>query len=255
MAWTILAQSATVPGYSRFMGAGIDTSRLLERFRFYAADPLLEDSWIPGFTKISFETSAEAPFWRTREKVFRRILVEREVIVSVKTSAQGKQTALKMNGVGLVNGEANRVFGVLKQFEYYPKISEHITEADFDELTDQLFVRGEAFRFVAEMLLQVSFEQLRFEQTSLPEVWIMNWRIQKGVFKGMAGRIRVEPVHEEKSLSGVKVSGRKKRSLIVLEAFQVFDKAPVPKIFLEFGLEVVLKAVAGKMRTHMESQL
>jgi hypothetical protein len=60
-----------------------------------------------------------------------------------------------------------------------------------------------------------------------------------GVFKDLGAVIRLEDFE-------------RKRSTISLTAIQGFDKLPMPKFFLEFGMEVALQIVAGKMRSFVE---
>lgn len=128
----------------------------------------------------------------------------------------------------------DRAFSRVKQFNKYPEITEHIVQTKYNPDAQLLYIRGEAYNYWAEMLMQTEF----VERSDFKE---MKWRIVGGLFPGMLGSVRLEKISD-------------KETEISLRALYDYNTVPLPSFFLEFGMEVVLRQVAAKMRTFIMNE-
>jgi len=175
-----------------------------------------------------------APFWKTKEKVYQRIQ-NGEVIVVVKSvqSAQG-QKQLLVQGGGQVRAPAAFVFNEALNFDQLAKVSGYIKKARFDAKKDILELEVGAFGHRSKMkLLLKAFEEQRPRR--------IDYQVIDGAMKGLAGTFRFDELSAKKTEVGI------------TSDFQ-YDEFPVPKLFLEFGLEVVFQRMAVRLRQHVEDE-
>jgi ribosome-associated toxin RatA of RatAB toxin-antitoxin module len=120
-----------------------------------------------------------------------------------------------------------------QDFAQYPQISEYIRSVQWQPDRGHLEMKTEAYGYRATLEMQVASgrnegrEEIRF-------------RVIDGVFRGMTGLVSFQDMSP-------------KQSEISLTAAYDFVKLPMPKFFLEFGLEVALQRMAGALRNHVEN--
>ena len=68
---------------------------------------------------------------------------------------------------------------------------------------------------------------------------MLQWRIVEGLFRGMIVVFEFQDV------------GRRKTE-ISMTALHKFDTLPLPKMFIEFGLEVIMQQAGAKLRSLVE---
>lgn len=178
---------------------------------------------------------ADVPFWKSKEKVYKRIKESRDIIVSVKVNKlDGAKKELLMQGAGHTNTPLQFTYETAKKFEDIPKMTNYVREVKYTPSTRQLFMHSEAFGYHARMTFQFDFKETETKK------WIY-FKIISGVFTGMEGEISYEDV------------GRRKTEVAITSRYS-YEKLPVPAFFAEFGLEVVLQKMAARMRAYVEEQ-
>jgi hypothetical protein len=187
----------------------------------------------------------EVPFWKAKSKVYKKILEERAVMVAVKTiddsSVKATPKIMQMLGGGIIHVPQKFAFETAKDFKKLEKVSSHIRQATWIPKTETLYLHTEAFNYHAQMNLKVKFIEGVEKST-------IQWTHVSGVFTGMEGRI------EFATLLPAKGATATERSEIALATGYRYNKFPIPALFLEFGLEVIMQKIAGRMRSFIEEE-
>jgi hypothetical protein len=181
--------------------------------------------------------AAIQPFWRTKEKVYKRLNEDRYVAVSVKRLAHrenGPAHELELLGAGISETPLAFTFSETKRFENYPKMSDMIKRAHFNPENRMLDLTAAAYGYKAELKVKLDFREDR------PERREILFCVIQGAFKGLSGVLRLEDLERRKT--EISMTGR-----------MAFEKLPFPEFFVRFGLEVALKSVATRMRAFIES--
>lgn len=170
------------------------------------------------------------PFWKAKEQFYRRIKEDRAVIVSVRTEkpagGSGPESLLFAGG-GWMTVPLEFAFQESMHFENLKSVIDYIEEIRFEN--ERLFLRAKAYGFEAKMWLKI---------TSLLNSDI-HFEIVEGTLKGASGDIRFEKTGLEKTEIGL--DGR----------FEYLH-FPIPKMFAEFGIEVILQRMAIRFRSFLE---
>ncbi|MEQ1664985.1 MAG: hypothetical protein ABL927_06370 [Bdellovibrionales bacterium] len=187
-----------------------------------------------------------APFWQAKPKVFKRVVDDREIIVSVTTE---KLTAkvhkfshrIKMQGGGLVYGQIGPVFSKIQRYSELTKVSGHILEVLWTPATNELFIHTEAFKFHAVMTLKIQVDNNSHK---------LKFNVIKGHFEGMSGEFSFM------EFAGHLKDNKQVRNSVLMgfNARYDYQTPPMPQFLMEFGLEVILQKVAGLMRSYLEKQ-
>lgn len=192
--------------------------------------------------QVVFGGDAVAPFWRTKPKVFKKITDERAIVVSVTADekAPGPHT-LKMQGGGLTRRSAEFIFNETQKYEKLTQVSEHVREVKWDAQKKELYVHTEAFQYHARMTMTVEPIAAKNVPGGDGKTSRLQFKVIRGHFTGMEGAFTYEEFKPEATLMG-------------FEATYKYINLPMPRFFIEFGLEVVLQKVAARMRTYLENQ-
>lgn len=180
----------------------------------------------------------ENPFWRRKEKVHKRLLEERDIVVSVKSrpGSQGREKQeLFMQGAGVVEAPVEFTYLQAKRFSDYPSMSNFVKSGQYDEKSGILKLHTEAFGYQAHLAMQMEFRDSKSEWKEI------RYRVISGVFAGMTGVLRIDEVNS-------------KRCEISLTSLFAYNELPMPKFFVEFGLEVALRIMATRMRSFAERE-
>lgn len=176
-----------------------------------------------------------APFWKTKAKVYQRIQ-NREVIVSVRSTSDSSPPlhTLHVEGGGQVRAPRDFVFGMAQKYDELAKMSDYITRSNYNVETHVLDLRIEAFSHTADM-------QVELKAFAEEEPLRIAYRIVSGPLQGYAGSVTFAAVNAGKSEVGI--SGEYK-----------YDQFPIPRFFLQFGLEVVMQKMAWRLRSSVEEK-
>lgn len=175
------------------------------------------------------------PWWRRKPKAAKRLQENHEVLVSVVSEKAGGKDPLqrlRMAGAGLVKAPPKFAYERVKEFYRLKQLSDFVVESKFDPKKSRLFLHVAAFNYHARSLLEIRFRVEKGQSQIL-------FHIVAGTMKGLRGVLQLEDVE-------------RRRTEISMTAFYDYAKLPIPKFFVEFGFEVVLKRVAEKLRNHVE---
>lgn len=176
---------------------------------------------------------AEKPFWQSKEKAVERI-ENREILVVVKSAPKDKGKKLVAQGGGRILAPAGFTFERALEFDQLPKLSSYIQEAAFDEKTQRLTIKVSAYGYRDKMRVKLDIRAKASPQE-------IGFEVMEGALKGFSGLFWFQPLGPGTSEVG-------------LEGTLSYETLPVPKIFLEFGMEVVLQRLAGKLRRYAEDE-
>ncbi len=168
------------------------------------------------------------PFWEKNPKVLASVRENRKIATSVRAQAIDKQRQLSMAGVGLVQAPVKYVSDWARNFENMKRVSDYVQEVRWTEATNELYLHTEAFDYHARMWMDVKIHDADIE-----------FAIKRGTLKGMTGALRFQK-------DGFATT------LISLTGSYTYKEWPIPKLFLKFGLEVVLQKFAERLRAAME---
>jgi hypothetical protein len=188
------------------------------------------------FATAQAAAPAPKPFWRVKEKVLKKIVEDRAIIVSVNaTKKSDKLSVLTMEGGGRVKLPAARAFHESQKFENLKSVSDHVVESKYDAARKELHIHTQAFRYHADMYMAIDFVESAVEESKI------KFKVVRGEFTGMTGQFSFEDFANNTTLLG-------------FNATYEYEKLPMPEFFIEFGLEIVLQKVASAMRTFLEKQ-
>ncbi|MEK7358194.1 MAG: hypothetical protein AAB250_17235 [Bdellovibrionota bacterium] len=181
---------------------------------------------------------SELPFWRTKPDVRKRLMENREVVVSVRnedvTNVAGKKLIrFTIRGVGLVTRNKEVAFRIAQQYPKLKDVSSHFKTVNYDASKRELFLICEALGFQARQILKM---------TPVEEDWRseIQWEVIWGAFLGMKGVLGFEKVSDTHTEVSIQTN---------YEA----EKLPLPRVLMGFAFEVIAQKVAERMRTHLES--
>lgn len=187
-----------------------------------------------GFSTVWVEAE---PWWRRKEKAKMKLQEENRVLVSVVSEVSSEKTSplhqMRMSGVGWVKAPAAFVSARLREFYRLKDLSDYILESTYTPSQKRLYLHIEAFNYHAHMWMDILL------QNGSKEKYQIFFHVVDGTLQGMKGVVQVVELKPD-------------RSELSLTAFYAYDQFPIPKFFLEFGLEIVLKKVAEAMRSMME---
>jgi hypothetical protein len=186
---------------------------------------------------LSFSGGEEKPFWKTKPAVYRSMVDERDVVVSVthkNPEVKGGVYSFSYKGAQIVNVPLAFCQKKMLEYDKLPAISSYIKETKFDPAKKELYFHGEAYGFHATMWLKI-------ETVISSEAFEMHFEVIRGNLVGMKGVVRSEDFRRQK----VEMSLVGSRSA---------EKLGMPAILLDFGLEIVLQQVAKKIRNYLEAE-
>jgi hypothetical protein len=189
------------------------------------------------FLTVQTIFGAELPFWKSKEKVYQRVK-SGEIIVAVKT-IQAKRPELPkyqmtVLGGGQVQAPASFVFQKALEFDDLARVSGFIKSAKFDPATEILELKVSALGFESEMKVLI-----KAKPESDPQQ--IDFFVTKGGMQGLNGKFTFTDLEL-------------KKSEIAVDCGFKADKFSAPRIFMEFGLEVVFQRMAARLRAHVEQE-
>ena len=177
----------------------------------------------------------EMPYWRLKKNIYKKMLEERLITVSVhKSKISEELIAFDVKGAGIVHAQSETALKISQEYSKLTKVSSHFKSAYFDEKNSQLFLVVEAFGFETRMILAMDLvTEKKRSEIQFEVVW--------GELKGMTGAIGFENMNDESC------------EVSILSHYQA-ARFPLPKIFMGFAFEVLTQKVAEKMRSYIESE-
>lgn len=216
---------------SRLLGLGLGISLAFPGFFSLAETPFPPD---PHRELIQMEAK---PFWR-KPKYFKKLENERAILVSVRSDKieDTDRQNLHILGAGLVSRPIEDCYRILKDFGEWKQMSDYIRLSEYDPKTQIFNLHLEAFGYHARLKMRVFFDGKGDQLKAL------RFLVLEGGFKDMKGLLEFKD-HE------------RRKTEISMTVQDEFDKLPLPRFFLEFGLEVVFQKMAERMRSHIEKEI
>ncbi|MBX3021334.1 MAG: SRPBCC family protein [Bdellovibrionales bacterium] len=186
------------------------------------------------FATIALAADAAEPFWKAKEKVYKRIQ-NGDIVVSVTTVKPEPpfKRKLSINGGGQVRAGRDFVFNYAQDFAQVARLSGFIEKSYYDSSAQTLRLSVAAMGHRAELKLQVKAQ-------AEAEPKRVEFTVVEGPLKGMRNTISFTPLSAGKTEVGI-------------EGFYSYDEFPIPKFFLEFGMEVVFQKIATRLRQQAEA--
>jgi hypothetical protein len=181
--------------------------------------------------------AAEAPFWKSKEKAYDRIK-NGEILVAVKSTDVKEPGRAKnlmiIRGGGRVGAPAEFVYKKALEFDRLGKVSGYIKSAKFDPAAQTLDLVVGALGFVGKM-------RMRMKMRPEADPRQIEFLVQSGSMQGLSGVFTFEDIGPRKTEVGIDSRFR-------------YDEFPAPRVFLEFGLEVVFQRMAARLRAYVEEE-
>ena len=177
------------------------------------------------------------PFWKAKEKVYARIR-EREIVVSVKSvatpKAEPRRHHLTVAGGGLVEAPPAFVFARARNYEELLKTSGFVRSARFDAEKKQLDFEIGALGYTGRF-------RVRLDAREEGERRQILWEVLGGAMNGFHGRFDFAKDGQDSRQTEIGITGD-----------FLYDRFPLARVFLEFGMEVVFQRMALRMRADVE---
>lgn len=177
------------------------------------------------------------PVWRKTKKYRKSMAEEDKIWVVAKTrdsAGSGLKQELAIAGAGMTTASKARAFSVLKNFGSWAELGEYIHRSEYDSKRQKLYLHLKALGYYAKMFLDVRLH----DSEEFSDLYM---KVTRGHFLGMVVAFRV--LKDAKS----------RKSEILMTAVHPFETLPLPKSFIEFGLEFVFQHIAQKLRSQMQS--
>lgn len=184
------------------------------------------------------QTKIAATFWRNNPTLKDTILTKGLVVGAVKLN-ESKQNSVKtliMQSIGVVNVPLKQSFEFASNLENYTRMSKYIEKIQVYKTKKLLYARTRAFNYYAEFLVQTMQIKPNNEGAQL------QWRVVGGLFEGMVIVFNLRPLNEHKT--EVVMTAKYKFKTLPL---------PLPKFFVEFGLEVIMQETGKELSKLLEA--
>ncbi|NQZ01067.1 MAG: hypothetical protein HRT45_10425 [Bdellovibrionales bacterium] len=182
---------------------------------------------------------AKFPRWRLIQRYRQAMREKKKIWVVAKTrdsDAENYKEELYVASAGMAKASVGQAYLVLKDFSGWTSLSDYVLEAEFDEEKSVLFLHLNAYGYYAKMHMDVVFggsDQYRD----------LYMKVVRGHFLGMTVGFRIQK------------DAKSRKSEILMTALHPFEKLPLPRFFMEFGLEVVFQQLGQRLRSRMERGL
>lgn len=177
--------------------------------------------------------AGEEPFWKAKPEVYKKVVDERRIFVSVTDRSDESRKVMKLNGGGQVSAPKSFTFQELQDFEKLFKDNGYIKKIQVDQAHKFLFIQAEAYGLSSAMKIRWKVKQ------NEEKLSVISFQIVAGLMEGFKWDLRVEPAKNRKTDVGI--IGRYE-----------YEKFPLPAFFLKFGLEVIFQRLAIDIRSSVE---
>ncbi len=175
----------------------------------------------------------ELPFWRQKPKLEKQINEQRKVVVSVNVETTGRESDIRMIGVGALNVPIYFAVEQIQRFEELPKVSSYFKKVKHNRKKQQVYFFIQAFG------KQIRFVQKYKWGKRTPQEAQMDWKVTWGTLNGMVGHYKLRQISPTKTEISLWANMKKM-------------DVPLPEFLINFTLEVIAEKTAQKMRTFIE---
>lgn len=203
--------------------------------RFYSFFILL--IFIPNivFSKLIIgneqSTIYEKPFWEKKSYKLNHTNFPK---VSVRSIKQPIDHRLIMNGVVNIKVPSGYFWKELQNLENFQKASSHITSIKHDQGQKFAVMQFSAYGYYTRESMRVSY-------TEDEKYYYINFLVKLGFFKGANAQMKL-------------LKKTQRNTDVSVQVIYNYKQWPVPKLFLEFGIEVVLQKMASTVKTFLQDK-
>ena len=176
-------------------------------------------------------TIYQKPFWDNKYYKFDHSNFPK---VSVKSHKQKIDHRLYMNGIVTVNVPARFIWKISKDLETFKGISEHIISVEHNHRFNFAVFKLSAYGYFTNESVKVKYVEKGGN-------YYVNFSVFEGFFKGANAQLKIA----KKTRRNTDVS---------LQVTYDYKEWPMPKLFIEFGIEVVLQKIASKIKTFLQKE-
>lgn len=174
------------------------------------------------------------PFWKNKPKAYKRLKENNEILVSAFTEEVSKSPQMhqmKVVAGGSISVPLEDTFRLVREYDSLSKADKHFQEVRYDKSQEKLYLHMAALGYHAKM-------NLKLKEVVTSKTREIHWLCESGSFKGMKGLIVLEALSES-------------QTEISMTSDYVAEKLPLPKVLMGFGLEIIGRQVAQKMRSYI----
>ncbi len=187
--------------------------------------------WKQISVNLCFSVAVVQPFWKTKPEVYRKIVEERAIIVSARSSPK-----IKLNGGGIVDAPSNFAF---EEIQKYDKLDESL---DFIENVEWHKERSEIDLDVSMLGLSTHLLVAVTPSTTSEKPQFLKFEIKKGWMRGLQGKLELSSLENNKTEVGFTAE------------FPDKEENYFSRVFSSLTLEGIMKKTAQSLRTHVESE-
>ena len=182
---------------------------------------------------LSVAMASSPPFWKAKDKVYERVK-EGEIIVAVKAEeATSTQKRLTIAGGGQVAAPRDHVLRLARDYNQVARLSGFVEKSVYHSDTGVMDLHLSIFGHHADVKVAV-------ESPASAEPPRLTFRILEGPMQGLRGQLDFVALGPSKTEVGI-------------EGEYAYTRFPLPRFFLEFGLEVAFQKMAARLRQKVES--
>ena len=179
---------------------------------------------------LCFAVAAVQPFWKAKPEVYRKVLEERAVMVSAKSSP-----LIKLTGGGVVDAPADFTFNEAQKYEKIDAALDFIENVKWDKDKTELDFDIHILGINGHAMLMI----LASEPNEKPRR--LKFVIRKGWMQGLNGELSFDDLSETRTEVG-------------LDASLNESKGFFSRFFWSLTLEGVMKKAAESLRSYVEAE-
>ncbi len=176
------------------------------------------------------------PFWRAKPEVYRQVVEERRVFVSVRdvsTESEDQVRQMKLSGGGQIAAPKKFAFEKVQDFRTLFKNNSYVKKLEVNEKDRTLSLRAQAYGLWSSMKIHWDVEKDTKDYSAI------QFKIIAGLMEGFQWTLYFEPA-------------QKNRTDVGIEGLYEYSQFPLPSFFLKFGLEIIFQRLAIEIRSVVE---
>lgn len=194
-------------------------------------------SVITLFTLMAVAEPAKKPFWRENPQVYKQVVDQKRVFVSVTEGPKvNDEHVMSLKGGGQIRAPKDFTLPRILDFKSAFKNSAFVKKVQVNEKDQSLFILAEVYGFKNSMKIRWKIEK------DDEDLSLVKYEVVHGIMEGFAWDLTLEPAKGDRTDVGI-------------DGVYKYKKFPMPAFFLKFGLEVIFQKVAIDLRAHVEESL
>ena len=186
--------------------------------------------WKQMSVNLCFAAAVVQPFWKTKPEVYRKIVEERAVVVSARSSPK-----IKLNGGGIVKAPSDFAFVEIQKYEKLDEALDFIENVKWHKDRSEIDLDINMLGLSTHLLVWVSPSA----ESEKPQ--FLKFEIRKGWMKGLTGKLELAALEQNRTEVG-------------FTAELDEEKNYVSRVFSSLTLEGIMKKTAESLRSYVEAE-